>query len=238
MTFSQAVVKKYPHTFIMGEQGIDVDSVFTGGLPWMGMQAGVWDPSFEPMNSVLQTIVNPMGTAIVGAFGADSNINHTTLSLQSSKSNSLMLLIPNDLQTIFPELPPDAKNPPTDQRIQERDEFCKQLSLSVANAQWRWEQYGKAQGCPQPAQLDSKTCAPLPPVGFVCENATATKPAKCVKGWPSSLTNATCSKECKSELKMCDKTTMRCVPCPTTPPKGERCTYTCDDTCVDNSKKV
>jgi hypothetical protein len=59
MTFSQAVVKKYPHVFIMGEQGIDVDSILTGGLPWMGMQAGVWDPSFEPMNSVLQRIVNP-----------------------------------------------------------------------------------------------------------------------------------------------------------------------------------
>ena len=42
LTFSQAVVKKYPHAFIMGEQGIDTDSVLTGGLPWMGMQAGVW----------------------------------------------------------------------------------------------------------------------------------------------------------------------------------------------------
>ena len=77
MTFSQAVTKKYPHSFIMGEQGIDVDSLFTGGLPWMGMQAGVWDPSFEPMNSVLQRIVNPLGTAIVAAYGSDQNVNHT-----------------------------------------------------------------------------------------------------------------------------------------------------------------
>ena len=42
-----------------------------------GMTAGVWDPAFEPMNSVLQEIVNPLGTAIVAAFGADNNINHT-----------------------------------------------------------------------------------------------------------------------------------------------------------------
>jgi hypothetical protein len=30
------------------------------------------------VNSVLQTIVNPLGTAIIGAFGADQNINHST----------------------------------------------------------------------------------------------------------------------------------------------------------------
>ena len=45
-------MKKYPHLFIMGEQGVDVDSTVISGLPWMGMQAGVWDPGFEPLNSV------------------------------------------------------------------------------------------------------------------------------------------------------------------------------------------
>ena len=34
----------------MGEQGVDVDSIVISGLPWMGMQAGVWDPGCEPVS--------------------------------------------------------------------------------------------------------------------------------------------------------------------------------------------
>lgn len=61
MTFSQAVIKKYPHSFIMGEQGIDVDSILTGGLPWMGMQAGVWCVTFKPHLARMQRL-NPVQT--------------------------------------------------------------------------------------------------------------------------------------------------------------------------------
>lgn len=178
------------------------------------------------MNSVLQNIVNPLGTAIVGAFGADSNINHTMYSLQSAKTNSVMLLIPNELWSVFPKLPADSKNPPTEQALEERSEYCAQLKLSAANAQWRWEQYGKARGCPQPLAMDPSACGPLPPIGFVCTNATARAPAKCIRGWPSTHTNATCSASCKSTLGNCTAT--GCVPC-TTP--GPKCTYTCHETC-------
>jgi len=86
---------RYPHLFVMGEQGVDVDSLLLTGLPWMGMPAGVWDPPFEPLNQVLQNILNPLGTNIVGTFGADQNVNHTDYSLKASKSASVMWLTPN-----------------------------------------------------------------------------------------------------------------------------------------------
>lgn len=67
------------------QQGVDVDSMFISGLPWMGMQAGVWDPGFEPLNHVLMNVANPLGTSIVGAFGADGDYDHIGYSLASSK---------------------------------------------------------------------------------------------------------------------------------------------------------
>lgn len=189
------------------------------------MTAGVWDPAFEPMNSVLMEIVNPMGTAIVAAYGADNNVNHTMYSLQSSKTNSLMVLIPNTLNNIFLPLPPDGK-PPTSSAIQMRDEYCAQHKLSSANVLWRWQQYGKAMGCPEPPQLDESVCGPLPPIGYACDNATATKPATCKPAWPSTHTNATCMASCKSTLGNCTKT--GCVLCDK---PGPKCTYTCHETC-------
>eukprot|EP00039_Didymoeca_costata_P011882 m.168568 g.168568 ORF g.168568 m.168568 type:complete len:843 (+) comp15320_c0_seq10:13-2541(+) len=145
MTFSQAVRKKYgPDMFIMGEQGVDIDSVMIQGLPWMGMQAGVWDPGFEPYNSVLMEIVNPMGTAIVGAFGADNNFNHTAYSLQSSKTNSVMMLSPNFNQS----------------KGWMKNAACSQLKMSYSNALYRYNAYGKEMKCaaPPPVNYEALKC--------------------------------------------------------------------------------
>jgi hypothetical protein len=195
----------------------------------MGMKAGVWDPSFEPMNSVLQTIVNPMGTAIVAAYGADQNVNHTTFSLNASKSNSLMFLVPNTLGDISPPLPPLGR-PPSARAIQLRDQYCKQLQMSADNVLWRWNQYGKARGCAKPPVLDPSVCAPLPPVGYGCSNATASHPAKCVEVWPSSQTLASCEASCHSTLARC--TGNGCVPCgPNDHPGEAGCFYDCASRC-------
>ena len=143
MTFSQAVMKKYPHLFIMGEQGVDVDSTVISGLPWMGMQAGVWDPGFEPLNSVLQTIVNPLGTAMVGGFGADQNINHTTYSLSASKSNSLLIFMWSN-----------SSGPPGSMGAINKAIYCNQIQMSYSNTLWRMQQYGTAAGCTAPLKPD------------------------------------------------------------------------------------
>ena len=151
MTFSQAVMKKYPHVFVMGEQGVDVDSIVISGLPWMGMQAGVWDPGFEPLNSVLQTIVNPMGTAIVGAFGADQNYNHSTYSLAASKSNSWI-----DFGWS------NGTGKPGSRAAVTKAVNCNQIMMSYKNTLWRMQQYGTKQGCPAPLKPDLKAlkCPP------------------------------------------------------------------------------
>jgi hypothetical protein len=151
MTFSQAVMKKYPHVFVMGEQGVDVDSIIISGLPWMGMQAGVWDPGFEPLNSVLQTVVNPMGTSIVGAFGADQSINHTTYSLAASKSNSLIVFGWNN-----------GTGKPGSRTFIDKAIYCNQIAMSYKNVLWRMAQYGTARGCPAPLKPDLKAlkCPP------------------------------------------------------------------------------
>jgi hypothetical protein len=80
ITFTQAVLKKHPTLQILGEQGVDVDSLQVYGLPWMGMQPGVWDPPFEPNNMVLQNLLSPHSTTIVGMYGADQ-IQTTRLSV-------------------------------------------------------------------------------------------------------------------------------------------------------------
>ena len=107
MTFTQAVLKKYPHLAILGEQGVDIDSLQVFGLPWMAMPPGVWDPPFEPVNSVLQKIFSPLSTTVVGTYGADQNYNHTIFSLNSSKGTSLMMLAGTEnISGVCPPCPP------------------------------------------------------------------------------------------------------------------------------------
>ena len=109
----------------------------------LSRSTGVWDPPFEPNNSVLQNLVTPLGTSIVGTFGADQNYNHTTMSLASSKCNSVMMLSPNFN---------------TSKGI-EKQTTCQQLKTSYDNALWRWQQYGKSKGCPEPPQPNTKALA-------------------------------------------------------------------------------
>ena len=71
--------------------------------------------------------------------------------------------------------------------------------------------YGKAMGCAKPPALDPSICAPLPPVGFGCQNATSSHPAKCAEVWPSTQTLASCEASCHSILSRC--TGNGCVPC-------------------------
>eukprot|EP00041_Stephanoeca_diplocostata_P020507 m.460664 g.460664 ORF g.460664 m.460664 type:complete len:866 (+) comp21597_c0_seq6:83-2680(+) len=138
LTFSQAVAKKYgKDMFIMGEQGVDVDSLFISGLPWMGMQAGVWDPGFEPLNHVLMNVANPLGTSIVGAFGADGDYDHIGYSLASSKSTSFMAhLIGGNFNATG-----------------NKSQICGYLRTSYENTQWRYEHYGRKLGCEAPPKM-------------------------------------------------------------------------------------
>lgn len=98
------------------------------------------DPPFEPMNSVLQDILSPMATTIVGTYGADQNENHTDYSLASSTGNSLMVLTPGFNHS----------------QGWRKTHYCNQLVVSNKNAEHRYTTYGKQKGCPAIPRLDLK----------------------------------------------------------------------------------
>eukprot|EP01043_Picozoa_sp_COSAG02_P027839 COSAG02_NODE_1659_length_11458_cov_2.406638_5_plen_198_part_00 len=151
------------------------------------------------------------------------------LSLNASKTNSVMMLVPNFLRDISPRLPPEGL-PPQPRGVTMRETLCKQLQVSSENVLWRWNQYGKARGCPKPAQLDPTLCAPLPPIGYVCQNASSSHPAKCVRAWPSSATFESCNASCSSTLSRC--TGNGCEPCEAGVHPGQGgCFYNCESSC-------
>lgn len=109
-----------PEVQILPENIVDVNSVFAANLGWFLI--GSWNPSFEPINSVLAQMLVPDSSAVVGDVGS-SNTTSTTQTLLSSSVNNAIIM----------------NNP--------KNHTCEWVQLSYGNYRKK-ASYGSKLGCP------------------------------------------------------------------------------------------